>query len=132
VAGVAGIVDESYTTLTIDQLRALGKPAPVAPGGTVDEALQYYQQLGVKVAADHAVYTVALKPLYDYWLAHKDDVVDGVPVGDLIKPGPLTYPEYGAVHGNGQPAACVRLSNAIVGAFEDEQGAWHPYRASLA
>jgi GH25 family lysozyme M1 (1,4-beta-N-acetylmuramidase) len=133
VPGVAGIVDESYTTLTIGQLRAIGKPSPEVSGGpTVDDALAYYQQLGVKVAADHAVYTVALKPLYDYWLAHKDDVVDGVPVGDLIKPGALVYPEYGAIHGNGQQAACVKLSNRIVGAYLDTDGAWKPYQAALA
>jgi hypothetical protein len=29
VPGVAGIVDESYTTLTINELKALGRPAPV-------------------------------------------------------------------------------------------------------
>lgn len=135
VPGVAGIVDESYTTLTIDQLRALGKvdtQPQLPPGGTMD-ALTYYQQLGVKIDPTHAIYTACLKPLYDYWLAHKDDVIDGTAIGDLIKPGALTYPEYGSIHGNGQPAACVKLSNRIAGVYQDASGSWaNPFQANLA
>lgn len=132
VAGVAGIVDESYSTLTADQLRALGKPAPVAVQGATVDALTYYQQLGVKIDQTHAIYTACLKPMYDHWDQHKADVVDGVPIGDLIKPGPLTYPEYGTIHGNGQPAACVKLSNRIAGVYQDADGSWnHPYQANL-
>ena len=99
----------------------------------MDEALQYYQQLGVKVATDHGVYLYALKPLWDYYQAHKDDTVDGVPIGDLIKPGALIFPEYGAIWGNGRPAACVKLENRIVGVYQAEDGTWnHPYQARLA
>ena len=132
VPGVAGIVDESYTTLTINELKALGRPAPVTPGGTMD-ALTYFQQLGVHVDPTHAIYTEHLKPVYDYWLAHKDDVIDGVVIGDLIKPGALVYPEYGAIWGNDRPAAQVKLQNRIAGVYQDEQGSWaNPYQASLS
>jgi len=134
VPGVVGIVDESYTTLTIDELRALGKPAPVPqPGETPMDALTYFQQLGVKVDPTHAIFTACLKPMWDFYEAHKDDVVDGVVIGDLIKPGALVYPEYGAIWGNGRPAAQVNLQNRKAGVYQDEQGSWnHPYQATLA
>jgi len=129
--GIPGTVDGDETDLTVDQLRALGKPAPQAQGAPVDAALAYYEQLGVKIAPDHAVYTQALKPMYDHWQAHKDDVVDGAPVGDLVKPGPAVTPEYGTLWGGNRPAACIKLQNCIAGAYQDEHGVWHGYRANI-
>jgi hypothetical protein len=58
--------------------------------------------------------------------------VKGDPLTDLVMPGPLTYPEYGAIHGNGQQAACVKLSNRIIGCYLDTDGSWKAYQASLA
>lgn len=127
--GIPGTVDGDETALTLDQLRALGKPAP--QGAPVDTALAYYEQLGVRLDPTHAVYTMGLKPLYDYWQAHQHDVQGGMPVGDLLKPGPAVAAEYEATWGGSRPAACVKLQNCVVGAYQDEAGNWHGYRANI-
>lgn len=127
VPGVATACDGDATPLTLDQLRALGKPAAPAPTGLAAEALAYYQSLGVGIAPDHAVFTVGLLPLYAQW---KTLAAGGSPLADLEHPGPATAPEYGTTFG-GRPAGAVRLQNRIVGVYLTDQGAWRAFAASI-
>jgi GH25 family lysozyme M1 (1,4-beta-N-acetylmuramidase) len=125
VPGVQGNVDENVTSLSLDQLKALGKQ-----GGSpaVDPAETYYFQNGIKVDTSHALWTAALKPLYDFAQSLK---AQGNPIFDLVNPGPITGPEAGATWGGTRPAATVKLSNRVIGVYQKTDGTWAPYQASL-
>lgn len=102
--------------------------APVDP--LVAQALAYYQQAGHQVDTSHAIWAVALLPLYEYWASLA--AMSNPPVSpDLVKPGPLAGPEQAATWGpNKLTAASVRLTNRVLGVYVDAAG-WHPYQMEL-
>ncbi len=132
----------------IAQWQALLSPAPAPtmdtgePGGpshtvgTPDtvgtperEAWDYYTQLGHQVDRQHAIWTVALLPLYTYATQLK---AQGNPVADLVMPGPLVSGEESDVWGGSRPAAVARLTNRAVGVYQATDGSWRPYQKELA
>ena len=126
VPGIPTLVDEDYTPLTRDQLVALGYQ-----GGqpAVDPAQTYYFQDGTTVNTTFALWTVALKPLYDFAQALK---AQGDPMADLVMPGPLTSGETPTTWGpDKRPASFASLTNRKVGVYQDTAGAWHPYQLEL-
>ena len=126
VPGVQGQCDESYSPLTRDQLAALGYQ-----GGqpAVDPAQAYYFQAGHTVNTTFALWTVALKPLYDFAAALK---AAGNPMADLVMPGPLASGETPTTWGpDKRPASFAALTNRKVGVYQSADGAWHPYQLEL-
>jgi hypothetical protein len=128
VPGVAGQVDEDITSLTRDQLKALGKPAPVTKAPSIeDEATAYYGTRGFTVDKTHALWTDALLPLYVFWKGLADS---NHPMADLVKPGTLAGNEVGVSWGHTPGAGAVRLSNREVGVHSSPSG-WVGYQTEL-
>ena len=128
VDGIAGLVDTNLSTLTIGDLDAMGY-APSPP--PEDEAYAYYVQRGITLDRTHAIWTVALLPLYLFWKGLDDA---GSPLADLVKPGPLTFGEFGMTWGSGvsaRPASCVHLTNRSIAVYQSQDGVWHPFQVEF-
>lgn len=109
-------------------------PAPTpTPAATIpaDEqaAYAYFTQTKIGIDRSHALWTVALLPMYQRAMALK---AAGDPLADLFMPGPLAGAETGARWGGTRPAAVVKLTNQIVGAYQDTAGIWHAYRPEVS
>ena len=109
----------------LEQFAALLRPPAPTPD---QDALDYYQQRGVRIDASHAIWTAALLPLYRFWQA-RDAAKDAM--ADLVKPGPMVAPEAGYQWGGTRPAAVVRLTNRSIGVYLDTSGVWRPFQQEL-
>lgn len=102
-------------------------PPPATSGIPADEqaAFAYYTQTKIGIDRSHALWTACLLPMYRKWsaLAASND-----PLADLYHPGPLAGAETGTRWGGTRPASVVRLTNQIVGCFQDATGVWRAFR----